>query len=94
MQSTSEPLLTTRELAKKLGVHPSTPKKWRHQGRGPAFVRLTDDTIRYEMAAVERWLAARRREPGQAVVPVAEQSAQSGWKAWITSFILSGGKAA
>ena len=39
MNAKPDPLLTTAEVAKALGVHPSTVSQWRHFGLGPKFVR-------------------------------------------------------
>src|SRR4051812_26118022 len=94
MTYTNDRLLTSREFAAFIGVHPATPKKWRHQGRGPEFVKLTTGAmttgaIRYEMGAVESWLAARRIKPKRNFAPLPKRSPQSGWKAWIASLILT-----
>lgn len=48
-------LLTSRELAKRLGVTAGTIKRWRSQGRIPA-IEITAKTVRYDPADVRRAL--------------------------------------
>ena len=40
-------LLTTREVAQALRVHPETVERWRRTGGGPRYRRLTGGAIRY-----------------------------------------------
>jgi excisionase family DNA binding protein len=63
--------LTTRQVAELLGVHPATPRQWRHLGRGPAFVRLAGGGVRYEHSAVFAWIEAHTVTPGGRQKPVA-----------------------
>ena len=62
-------LLTTKQLAKTLAVHPETVERWRRTGRGPRFLRLTGGAIRYCAADVVDFLAATVRsntaDPGK-----------------------------
>jgi transposase-like protein len=59
---------TTEELAKMLGVDPSTLRRWRtgHPRQGPPFVSLSSRVTLYSAQDVRRWLATRRIDPGQA----------------------------
>lgn len=51
------PFYKARELAAMLGVKLDTLRKWRVQGKGPAFVKETRRTIVYRKSAVQAWLA-------------------------------------
>lgn len=51
------PFYRARELAAMLGVKLDTLRKWRVQGKGPAFVQETRRTIVYRKSAVQAWLA-------------------------------------
>jgi len=60
--------LRTEDLAKKLGVDPSTLRRWRtaHPPQGPPFVCLSGGVTRYSERDVERWLLDRRTDPSWA----------------------------
>ena len=51
--------LTEVETAARLGLKVATLRAWRHQGRGPAFVRL-GRAIRYLSTDIDEFLAANR----------------------------------
>jgi len=59
---------STEELARMLGVDPSTLRRWRtaHPPQGPPFVCLSNGVTRYSEHDVRRWLAERRTDPGLA----------------------------
>jgi predicted DNA-binding transcriptional regulator AlpA len=48
-------LLTTEELAARLKMSVGTLMNWRSQGKGPRFLKLEDDTVRYRMLDVVEW---------------------------------------
>lgn len=52
-------LLTPAEVAERLRVSTRTLEFWRHQGRGPAFVRL-GKRVRYRADDVEGFIDAQR----------------------------------
>jgi hypothetical protein len=52
-------LLSTAELATWLAVSTQFLAIGRHRGYGPAFVRLSPTAVRYRIADVREWLAAR-----------------------------------
>lgn len=54
--------LTEAEAAARLGLKVATLRAWRHQGRGPAFVRL-GRAIRYLSTDIDEFLAANRYHP-------------------------------
>ncbi len=53
------PLLTEGEVAAWLRVAPQTLRRWRVQGRGPAFLKV-GAAVRYEHGAVRGYLAENR----------------------------------
>jgi predicted site-specific integrase-resolvase len=57
----AEPL-TEIEAAGRLGLKVATLRAWRHQGRGPAFVRL-GRAIRYLGTDIDEFLTANRHRP-------------------------------
>jgi hypothetical protein len=60
--STTPALFTSPQAALWLGVKPQTLRKWRHQGKGPRFVRLgtgRHSPAAYRLADLEAWVDAR-----------------------------------
>jgi predicted site-specific integrase-resolvase len=58
-------LLTTREAAERLALHPDTLKRWRAEGRGPAAIEVTPPTSarpvwRYRAEDVDAWIEGGR----------------------------------
>jgi len=53
-----ETLLTTPEVAGRLGVAEITLRKWRVYGTGPRFVRCGAN-VRYRTADIESWVFSR-----------------------------------
>lgn len=76
-------LLTEAEVGALLGNKGTALKRWRQQGFGPAYVRLTKGRgLRYRRADVLAWLETRRHHPhadsqGQATAP-ADPSPEKG----------------
>jgi transposase-like protein len=58
---------TTEELARMLGVDPSTLRRWRtaRPRQGPPFICLSSRVTLYSMPDVRRWLASRRTDPAR-----------------------------
>jgi predicted DNA-binding transcriptional regulator AlpA len=54
-------LLTQRELAQELRLHPRTLWQMRRDGTGPSFIRVARRRLVYERRAVDDWLARRQR---------------------------------
>jgi excisionase family DNA binding protein len=50
--------LTTRQLAKRVGVSVDTVHSWTSRGHGPPCYRFTQRCIRYRLEDVEAWIAA------------------------------------
>jgi predicted DNA-binding transcriptional regulator AlpA len=53
-----ENLLTTPEVAGRLGVAEITLRKWRISGSGPRFIRCGAN-VRYRTADIESWVSSR-----------------------------------
>lgn len=60
----TDKLLTQERAAELLGIAARTLADWRRKGTGPAYVKLGHRTIRYDRAALERFLVARTSEAG------------------------------
>lgn len=56
--------MTESEAAARLGLKVATLRAWRHQGRGPAYVRL-GRAIRYLPVDVDEFLNSNRHNPRQ-----------------------------
>lgn len=56
----TDDLLTAEQAAKRLGLAKQTLAQWRHEGRGPEFVKL-GRAVRYPSDALDRWLSTRQR---------------------------------
>ena len=53
-------LLSTKELAEVLDVHTATLATWRHEGRGPRFIKIGSN-VRYRRSDIDDWLEAQTR---------------------------------
>lgn len=51
-------LLTPAEVCELLAIPNTLLQDWRMLGKGPAFIRLGQRTVRYRKSAVEAFLAA------------------------------------
>lgn len=58
----TDKLLTSAEVAKRLGVKEGTLASWRNMLKGPPYVRLTDNPrskVRYIETEIDKYLAAK-----------------------------------
>ena len=64
-ETVSDTLMTTDQLARMLGVDPSSVRRWRTSTpvQGPPFIRMSDRVVKYRRADVDRWLDSRRVDP-------------------------------
>lgn len=53
-------ILTARQLAAELGIAEVTLAKWRQAHKGPRYIRIARNLVRYNRADVDAWLAERR----------------------------------
>lgn len=51
-----DPLLTPQVLAERLAVSVKTLERWRLQGEGPPFVRVSRKVIRYRSSDIVRFI--------------------------------------
>lgn len=58
-------LLDSNAAASWLGVAPYTLRRWRCEGRGPAFIKI-GPLARYRLSDLEAFVASRRITPGGA----------------------------
>jgi excisionase family DNA binding protein len=57
---TERRLLTTRDVAGRLGVSTETVLRWHRSGRLPGGYRLATGVLRFDPVELERWLDGRR----------------------------------
>lgn len=62
-------LLMPEDAAAELGIAIQTLAKWRHQHKGPPFVRIGRN-IRYRPAAIVAWIEAQEVDPTVALPPL------------------------
>lgn len=55
--STTDPLMTTEEVAEYLGLAARTVKRWREENSGPQYIRINHKCVRYRQSEVDRWLS-------------------------------------
>jgi excisionase family DNA binding protein len=58
------PLLTTRQVAKILGVSPETVLRRFRNGQIPAF-RIATNALRFDELEIRTWLEDRREQPAR-----------------------------
>jgi hypothetical protein len=58
-----DPLFTTEEAARFLGLSPGTMRNLRSQQRGPRYVRVLDRRVFYQRADLQRYVAERLIDP-------------------------------
>ena len=57
-----ERLVDTRRAATMLSKHPAVLADWRHQGRGPKYLKF-GRSIRYRVGDIHDWIADHTVEP-------------------------------
>lgn len=55
----SRSLLRPYEVADQLGVARDTLRKWRRLGAGPPWIKLGNNTVRYDPEGFDAWRRAR-----------------------------------
>ena len=56
-------MMSTADVAKKVGNSEPTLRAWRYQGIGPPFIKV-GKLVKYDEADVDRWLAQQRTSAG------------------------------
>jgi len=62
-QSALDELLTTADVAGRLGVPPRTLEQWRYLGRGPAYIKVGNKSVRYRQSDIDAFLDDHRVVP-------------------------------
>ena len=57
--SSASKLLSPRDVAAITGLSVETLAQWRSQGRGPLFVKISRNFVRYRKSDLDGWLAER-----------------------------------
>jgi predicted DNA-binding transcriptional regulator AlpA len=73
--STADPALSTQDAARYLGVSPVTLRKWRCEGIGPTWMKITEARVRYLRSDLDAWLASRPRYQSTSAAKAAVRSA-------------------
>lgn len=70
------PLLSTPDLAARLGLAEITLRKWRIYGIGPRFVKAGAN-VRYRAEDIEHWIASRSAVSTSETLPSVRHSGRS-----------------
>lgn len=54
-------LLDEAEMTRLLRISPSTARQWRHQAKGPRYLKVGRKAL-YRRSSLEEWLAAQERQ--------------------------------
>jgi transposase len=54
--------MTTKEASAFIGVSKKTLENWRHQGRGPAFLKISHKLVKYQIDDIIQWANLFRRK--------------------------------
>ena len=57
----NEALLKEDEVAKHLGISIETLRKWRAQKKGPPYLKLESDAVRYQPSDLAAWKQNNRK---------------------------------
>jgi len=74
------PLLNNAQAASLLGITPNTLKFWRHKGRGPRFIKLSDSPqagVAYDRKDVLAFIESRKFASTSAYSPAAQANVRS-----------------
>ena len=58
----TDTLLSSKQLAGLTGVSTVTLSRWRSEGRGPPFLRLSASRVAYPLAAYREWVCQSLEE--------------------------------
>lgn len=62
MTAKRERPMTAQEVAEETGIPVGTLAYWRHDGRGPAYLKI-GKRVKYDPAVVWAWIDAHQRDP-------------------------------
>lgn len=49
-------LLTENEMAEFFGIKPNTAAKWRYEGKGPGYIKLSNGIVRYDLKTLHQYI--------------------------------------
>lgn len=52
-------IITSAQVAERLGVSPATVRNWRRRGQGPEYINIGPKLVAYRIEAVEAYIEAR-----------------------------------
>jgi predicted DNA-binding transcriptional regulator AlpA len=52
-------LLTAAEVAQRTGLSVETLAQWRSQGKGPPYIKISRNCVRYRQSDLDGWAAER-----------------------------------
>ena len=55
-------LITNKEAAHYLGIAPGTLQNWRWLGKGPRFVQVGPQAVRYRLSDLDSYIKDRQRQ--------------------------------
>jgi predicted DNA-binding transcriptional regulator AlpA len=59
LPAASSTILTATEVAEQTGLSVETLAQWRSQGKGPPYVKISRNCVRYRQCDLDGWLAER-----------------------------------
>lgn len=62
LASMSEIMLTSKCVAKRIGVHPDTLRHWRKAGKGPRYMKADPNTAQSIVRYPEKWVQQWQQE--------------------------------
>ncbi|RYQ68734.1 helix-turn-helix transcriptional regulator [Bifidobacterium pseudolongum] len=58
-------LLTPDDVARMMRVNRRTVSTWRYRGKGPRYVHVTHNCVRYRMSEVRKWLSDMEKQESE-----------------------------
>lgn len=58
-------LLTPDDVARMMRVSRRTVSTWRYRGKGPRYVHVTHNCVRYRMSEVRKWLSDMEKQESE-----------------------------
>lgn len=58
----ADSLLSSKQMARMIGVSTSTLSNWRCEGGGPPFIRLSPRKVAYPLGAYRKWVTEAQED--------------------------------
>lgn len=65
LASEEDILLTPDDVARMMRVSRRTVSTWRYRGKGPRYVHVTHNCVRYRVSEVRKWLSDREKRESE-----------------------------